>query len=46
MLLLKCAVCNSKNSKFFNEQEATGLLSSIGVRKPLSQIPLLGPILF
>ena len=32
MLLLKCAVCNSKNPKFFNEQEATGLLSSIGIR--------------
>ena len=28
------------------EQEAKGLLSSLGLETPLSQIPLLGPILF
>ena len=42
MLLSKCAVCNSKKSKFIKEQEARGLLSSIRIKTPLSQIPLLG----
>ena len=46
MLLSKCSVCNSKKSKFVKEQEARGLLSSLGIRTPLSKIPLLGPLLF
>ena len=29
MLLSKCAVCNSKKSKFFKEQEARGLLDNL-----------------
>ena len=29
MLLSKCAVCDSKKSKFIKEQEASGLLSSL-----------------
>ena len=41
MLLSKCAVCNSKKSKFPKEQEARGLLS-FGIRTTSSQIPLLG----
>ena len=36
MLLSKCAVCNSRKSKFFIEQEARGLLSKfIGVKVPI-----------
>ena len=46
MLLSKCSVCNSKKSKFIKEQEARRLLGSLGKRTPLSQIPLLGPVLF
>ena len=46
MLLSKCSVCNSKILKFLKEQEATGLLNSLRIRTPLSQIPLLGPLLF
>ena len=42
MLLAKCAVCNSKKYKFIKEQETSGLLSSLGIRTPLSKIPLLG----
>ena len=45
-LLSKCAVCNSTKSKFIKKQEATRLLSSIGIRTPFSKIPLLGPLLF
>ena len=46
MLLSKCVVCNGRKSKFLKKQEAKGLLSSIGIRAPLSQTPLLGPLLF
>ena len=31
MLLSKCALCDSKKSKFFKQQEASGLLSSLGI---------------
>ena len=46
MLLSKCEVCDSKKSKFIKEQEASGLLSSLGIKTPLSKIPLVGPLLF
>ena len=45
-LLSKFAICNSKKSRFMKEQEAKGLLSSLGLKTPLSKIPLLGDILF
>ena len=38
MLLSKYSVCNSKISKFFKEQEPRGLLSSLGIRTPLSPV--------
>ena len=41
----KCAVCGSKKSIFMKEQEAEGLLSNLGIKTPLSKIPLLN-ILF
>ena len=46
MISSNCAVCVSKKSKFLKEQEASVLLCSLGIRTPLSQIPLLGPLLF
>ena len=46
MLLLKCVVCDSKKSKFIKEQEASGLLSSLGKNTPINDIPLLGPLSF
>ena len=46
MLLLKCAVCNSKRSKFIKEQETSRLLKSLGIKILLSKIPLVGPLLF
>ena len=33
---------DSKQSKFIKEQEASGLLSSLGVKTPLSKTPLVG----
>ena len=46
MILSECAICCSKKSKFIKEQQAKGLLSNLGVRTPLSNIPILGDILF
>ena len=46
MILSKCAICGSKKSKFIKNPEANGLLSSLGIRAPLSKIPLLGDVLF
>ena len=46
MLLSKCEVCDSKKSKFIKEQESSGLLSSLEVKKSLRIIPLIGPLLF
>ena len=45
MLLSKCAICGSKKSKFIKKQEANGLLSSLGIKTPLSKISLLGNVL-
>ena len=41
MMLSKCSVCNNKKFRFIKEQLAKGLLSNLGIRTPLSQIPLL-----
>ena len=46
MLLPKCEVHGSKKSKFIKEKESSGLLSSLGMKTPLSKIPLVGPLLF
>ena len=46
MVLSKCAICGSKKSRFIKNQEAKGLLSNLGIRTPLSKVPLLGDILF
>ena len=37
----KCADCGIKKSRFVKEQEVKGLLSNLGIRTPLSKIPLL-----
>ena len=39
MLLSKCAVCDSIKAKFIKQQEASGLLSSLGLKAPLNKIP-------
>ena len=46
MILSKCAICNSKKSKFINKQQAKELLSNLGIKTPLGKIPILGDILF
>ena len=46
MLLSKSAVCDSKKSKFTEEQEASGLLSRLGTKILLSKISLECPLSF
>ena len=41
----KCSVCGIKKSRFVKEQEAKGLLSNLGIKTPLSKIPLLKIVL-
>ena len=43
--LVKYSVCGIKKSRFVKEQEAKGLLSNLGIKTLLSNIPLLN-ILF
>ena len=45
MILSKCAICGSKKSKFINKQEAKGLLSKLGIKKPFSKLAILSDIL-
>ena len=46
MILSKCAICENKKSRFIKNQEAKGLLSNLGLRTPLGEVPILGDILF
>ena len=46
IMLSKRAVCRIKKSRFEKQQEANGLLSSLGLKTSLHKIPLLGDILF
>ena len=46
MILSECAICGSKKSKFINKQEASGLLSKLGIKTSLSKIPILVDVLF
>ena len=40
----KCPECGIKKSRFVKEQEAKGLLSNLGIKTPLGQIPLLNAL--
>ena len=40
----KCLVCGIKKSRFVKEQEAKGLLSNLGIKTSLGQIPLLNAL--
>ena len=46
MILLKCAICGSKKSRFIKNQEAKGLLCKLGIKTPLSKVPILSDISF
>ena len=42
----QCAICSGKKSKFLKKQDASEILSSVGIRTPLNKIPVLGDIFF
>ena len=46
MVLSKCAICGSKKSSFIKNQEAKGILGNLGIKTPLSKVPILGYICF
>ena len=46
MIISKCPICGSKKSRFIKDKEAKVILSNLGVRTPLSKVPLVGDILF
>ena len=45
MIQSNCAICSRKESRFIKEQQAMGILSNLGIKTPLSKVPLLN-ILF
>ena len=45
MLSSQCVVCGSKKSRLMKEQEVKEKISSLGLKTPLSKIPLFGDIL-
>ena len=46
MVLSKCAVCDSKKSRFIKNQEVKGLIKKLSIKTPLSKVPILGDTLF
>ena len=46
VILSKCAICGSKKSRFIKNQGAKGLWSNLGIKTPLSKVPILVDILF
>ena len=45
MIQSNCANCGSKKSRFLKERQPMGILSNLGIKTPLSKVPLLN-ILF
>ena len=37
----QCTDCRNKKSRFIKEQEAKGILTELGIKAPLSKVPLL-----
>ena len=46
VLLSKCEKRVSKKSRFIKNQEAKRLLSNLGIKTPLTNVPILRDILF
>ena len=45
MILSKCTARGSKKSRCIKNQEAKVLLNNLGIKAPLSKVPILGDIL-
>ena len=46
MILSKRAICGGRKSNFIKKQDVKGVLSSLGIKTPLTKIHLLGHVLF
>ena len=46
MFSSKCTVCDRKKSRFIEEQEPNGWISSLRMKAPVSKVSLIGSILF
>ena len=44
--MLQCVIVKHQTSKFIKQQEASGLLSSLGIMAPLNKIPFVGSPMF
>ena len=40
MIQSNYATCDSRKSRFIKEQQAMGILSNLGIKTPLSKVPL------
>ena len=45
MIQSNCANCGNKKYRFIKEQQAMGILSNLGIKTPLSKVPLLNILL-
>ena len=46
MVLSKCEICGSEKSRLIKNQEGKGISSNLGIRTPLTKVPVLGYVLF
>ena len=46
ILLSKCAICSTKNKDLLKKQEASEILSSLGIKTSLSKIQLFDDVSF
>ena len=46
ILFSKCAICEIKKARFVKKQGGSGMWSSLGLKIPLSKIPLFADFLF
>ena len=42
----QCSDCRNKKLQLINEQEAKGILSKLGIKIPLSKLPLLNLLFY
>ena len=42
----QCSDCRNKKLQLINEQEAKGMLSELGIKTPLSKLPLLNLLFY
>ena len=46
MISAYCYDCNSRKNRFIKEQDAAGVFCEVGLKTPLSKVPIFGYIRF